>query len=277
MDSSRPPKRTNPRREAKGGQSEFKAPGRKDAYARLLSQHRSSAFTKFLEQYAKESSLLREDHGTNTLPQAQSDKMSIPQVSNHLSDSSDFSPSSLKDKGDESSLSLYMEKLSIQNAQQDSERKPGVSEKNRNAQRRDTATSQDGDIESGEELNSFGPNDSKKHQRQRKKNKDASKENQLKDISQFVENTQDKTNVNQLEQEDAKKTKNNNLPKQLQEGKPVALIAKCSGDSHNFKSPHDLKKLQKPTGTLEMTSDHGKECIWKILIENLYLSPVRDK
>uniref|UniRef100_A0A3Q3DQN5 DIS3-like exonuclease 2 n=1 Tax=Hippocampus comes TaxID=109280 RepID=A0A3Q3DQN5_HIPCM len=221
MDSSRPPKRTNPRREAKGGQSEFKAPGRKDAYARLLSQHRSSTFTKFLEQYAKESSLLREDNGPHTLLQAQSDKMSIPQgkrdlVPNHLSDSSDFSPSSLKDKGDESSLSLYMVKLSIQNAQQDSERKPGVSEKNRKAQRRDTATSQDGDIESGEELSSFGPNDSRKHQRQRKKNKDTSKETVSKDISQFVENTQDKANLNQLEQEDTKKTKNNNLPKQLE-------------------------------------------------------------
>ncbi|XP_051944055.1 DIS3-like exonuclease 2 isoform X1 [Hippocampus zosterae] len=251
MDSSRPPKRTNPRREAKGGQSEFKAPGRKDAYARLLSQHRSSTFTKFLEQYAKESSLLREDNGPHTLLQAQSDKMSIPQgkrdlVSNHLSDSSDFSPSSLKDKGDESSLSLYMVKLSIQNAQQDSENKPGVSEKNRKAQRRDTATSQDGDIESGEELSSFVPNDSRKQQRQRKKNKDASKENVSKDISHCVENTQDKANLNQLEQEDAKKTKNNNLPK-LQEGKPIALITKCSGDSHNFRSPHDLKKLQKPT------------------------------
>ncbi|XP_049603027.1 DIS3-like exonuclease 2 isoform X2 [Syngnathus scovelli] len=247
MDSSRQPKRVNPKREAKGSQSESKAPCRKDAYARLLSQHRSSTFTKFLEQYAKESSLPKEDNdGPTRLLQAQSDKMSIPQgkrdlMPNHLSDSSDFSPSSSKDKGDDSSLSMYMVKLSIQNAQNDSEKKPGVSEKHRKAQRRDTATSQDGDIESGEELSSSDPNDCKRQQRQRKNNKDTSKENLSKDISHFVENAQNKANVTQLEHEETKNKKNPS--KQMEEGKQKALASKCSGDSHDF------NKVQKPTAS----------------------------
>uniref|UniRef100_A0A672ZH87 DIS3-like exonuclease 2 n=1 Tax=Sphaeramia orbicularis TaxID=375764 RepID=A0A672ZH87_9TELE len=75
-------------------------------------------------------------------------------------------------RGEESSLSLYMEKRSIRNAQQDCERKQGVSDRQRRGQRRDTTTSHDGDIESGEELIALKPNDSKKHQKQHKKNKD---------------------------------------------------------------------------------------------------------
>ncbi|XP_077391765.1 DIS3-like exonuclease 2 [Festucalex cinctus] len=253
MDSSRQPNRANPKRDAQGSQSESKAPCRKDAYARLLSQNRSSTFTKFLEQYAKESSLPREDNGTNTVLQAQSDKMSIPQekrdlMPNNLSDSSDFSPSSLKDKGDESSLSLYMMKLSVQNAQHDSERKPGVSEKHRKGQRRDTATSQDGDIESGEELCSSGPNDSKKHHRQRKKTKDTSKDI-CKDGSRIVDSVQNKDSLNKLEQEGTKKTKKKYPPMQLEECKPKAVISKYSGDSPSSKSPHDINKLQKPTAS----------------------------
>nr|XP_061795351.1 DIS3-like exonuclease 2 [Nerophis lumbriciformis] len=245
MDSSRQPKRAIPKQEAKSSQSGSKAPSRKDAYARLLSQHRSSTFTKYLEQYAKDSSLIKEENGPNTLLKAQTDKPSTHQgkrdlMSYHLSD--DFSHSSLKDKGDESSLSLYMVKLSIQNAQHDSDRKPGVSEKHRNAQRRDTATSQDGDIESGEELNSLGQSDSKKHQRQRRKNKDSSKENSSRDSSQFVENVRIKTNLNKPEQEDPKKTKKINMPKQLQEGKPKDVVPAFSGDGQNCKSPHDLNK-----------------------------------
>ncbi|XP_077415346.1 DIS3-like exonuclease 2 isoform X2 [Vanacampus margaritifer] len=247
MDSSLQPKRANPKRETQGSQSESKAPCRKDAYAKLLSQHRSSTFTKFLEQYAKESSLPREDNGPSTVLQAQSDKMSIPQekkdlMPNNLSDSSD------KDKGDESSLSLYVMKLSIQNAQHDNERKPGVTEKHRKAQRRDTATSQDGDIESGEELNSSSPNDSKKHHRQRKKSKDTSKEIS-KDGSRIVDSVQQKESLNKLEQESTKKTKKKNPPMQLEECKPKAVIAKCSGDSPSSKSPHDFSKLQKPTAS----------------------------
>uniref|UniRef100_A0A672ZHB6 DIS3-like exonuclease 2 n=1 Tax=Sphaeramia orbicularis TaxID=375764 RepID=A0A672ZHB6_9TELE len=61
-----------------------------------------------------------------------------------------------------------MEKRSIRNAQQDCERKQGVSDRQRRGQRRDTTTSHDGDIESGEELIALKPNDSKKHQNKNK-------------------------------------------------------------------------------------------------------------
>ncbi|XP_061550801.1 DIS3-like exonuclease 2 isoform X1 [Phycodurus eques] len=250
MDSSRQPKRANQKQEAKSSPAESKAPRRKDAYARLLSRHRSSTFTKYLEQFAKASSLPMEDNGPSALLKGQSDKLSVPPLKrdlmpNHLSDSSDFSPSPLKDKGDESALSLYMVKLSLQNAEREGERKPGVSEKHRKAQRRDTATSQDGDIESGEELGPFCPNDSKKQQRQRKKTKDSSKENSSKDAGRFVENV-----LNKPEGEDIKKRKKKNLPKQSEEeGKPNVGVSKCSGDSHNPKSRQDFINPPKNTAS----------------------------
>lgn len=171
MDPPRQSKKANLNREPKRNQTQAGSPHLKDAYARLLSQHNSTKFSQYLEQYAQDISAQGEGLGTSSVLRAQSDRLNIPQrrgdqVTNHFSDSSDFSPSSLKSKGEERSLSLYMEKLNSRSAQQECERKQGVLER---GQRKDTTTSQDGDIESGEDAASLKPSHSKKQQ---KKNKD---------------------------------------------------------------------------------------------------------
>ncbi|XP_077580431.1 DIS3-like exonuclease 2 isoform X1 [Stigmatopora nigra] len=243
MESSRQSKRPTSKQEAKSNQIGSKAPGHKDAYARLLSQHGSSTFTKYLEQYGRNLSLPKEDIVLTTLVTDNRDKLTINQgkgdlIPYHPSDSGDFSSLSLKDNGDESPLSLYMVKLGVQNAQNDSECKPSVSEKGRNSQRRDTATSQDGDIESGEELNSLGLRDSQTQQHQRKKNtKDSRKENSSKDSSQFVVNVQ----TQKPEKEDMKETNKMSLPKQLDERMPRDAVPTISVDGQISKSPYDLK------------------------------------
>ncbi|XP_029971606.1 DIS3-like exonuclease 2 isoform X2 [Salarias fasciatus] len=168
-------------RDPKHGQSKVGSnPPQKDAYARLLSQHCSSRFTSYLEQCIKES-LQRDGSGPGPGLKAQSERLNIPQrqrdpVFNDLSDSSDFSPSSMKSRAEESSLALYMEKLNSLSVQDDCERKPGVTDRQRRGQRRDTTTSHDGDIESGEELGALTPTNAKKHQKQQKKTRDSSRE-----------------------------------------------------------------------------------------------------
>lgn len=225
MDSSRKPQKANPKREAKHSKNHSSTPPQKDAYARLLSQHCSSKFSTYLEQYAKESSLQTDGIGPSTLLKAHSARLNIPQhnrdqVPNDFSDSSDFSPSSMKSKGEESSLSMYMEKLSTRNAPQDYERKLGVSDRQRQGQRRDTTTSQDGDIESGEEFGSLGPNnDSKKHQRQQKKNKDTNRDATSKEIDSFDGQAEKKASTIRQEQEKIKKSKKKNQPRHTEEEK----------------------------------------------------------
>lgn len=256
MDSPRQSKKPNLNREPKRSQNQSGTPPQKDAYARLLSQHRSSKFSMYLEQYAKESSLQRDGPGPSTVVKAQSDKLNIPQrkrdqLPNDFSDSSDFSPSSMKSKGEESSLSLYMEKLSSRNAQQDCERKLGVSDRQRRGQRRDTTTSQDGDIESGEELGSLKPNDSKKHQRQQKKNKDANRDVTSKETDPVIGQSPlspNKASTNRQEQEKMKKSKKKNLPKHPEEEKGRDGMLKSGVDAHMSrpKSPHGKDKLQQP-------------------------------
>lgn len=247
MDSPRQPTKANLNREPKRSQNQPSTPPQKDAYARLLSQHNSSKFSLYLEQYAKETSFQWEGHGPSTLLRPQSDRLNIPQrkrdqVPNNFSDSSDFSPSSMKSKGDESSLSLYMEKLITRSAQQDCERKQGVSDRQRRGQRRDTATSQDGDIESGEELSSLKPSQSKKQQ---KKNKDS------KETDSFVGCPQSpkKASTSGPEQ----KSKKKNLPKNPEEdeSRQGALISGADAQMSRPKSPHGKdKKLQQPRGKL---------------------------
>lgn len=175
MDSSRQSKKGNENRKNDVQNQPHILP-QKDAYARLLSQHRSSKFNAYLEQFAKNTLGQNDSNGPNTsLPYVQSDGLPIAQRRDQLpsdfSDSSDFSPSSLKNKAAESSLALYMEKLRVGSGQPESETMPGVTERLRKGQRRDTTTSQDGDIESGEELIAF--NESKKSIKQHKKNKEA--------------------------------------------------------------------------------------------------------
>uniref|UniRef100_A0A7N6BLT9 DIS3-like exonuclease 2 n=1 Tax=Anabas testudineus TaxID=64144 RepID=A0A7N6BLT9_ANATE len=89
-------KKPNPNRETKRSQNQASLPPQKDAYARLLSQHRSSKFSSYLEQYANDLSLQREGSGPSTLLKAQSDRLNIPQrkrdqVANDFSDSTNDS------------------------------------------------------------------------------------------------------------------------------------------------------------------------------------------
>ncbi|XP_047446255.1 DIS3-like exonuclease 2 [Mugil cephalus] len=249
MDSPRQSKKPNVGREPKRGQNQSGIPPQKDAYARLLSQHRSPRFNQYLEQYAKDLSCPKEENGPSPPLRAQSEKMNIPQqkwdhASNDFSDSKDFSPSYMKSKGEESSLSLYMEKLSLRNAQQDYERKQGVSDKQRRGQRRDTTTSHDGDIESGEELGSFKPNETKKHQKQQKKKKDCNRNVASKDADSFVGRPQSpqKASASEQEHDKIKKSKKKNSPKHPEEG-----TVKSGVDAQVLrpKSPKD-KKLQQP-------------------------------
>ncbi|XP_044074661.1 DIS3-like exonuclease 2 isoform X2 [Siniperca chuatsi] len=265
MDSPRQSKKANLNREPKRSQNQSSTPPQKDAYARLLSQHCSSKFSLYLEQYAKDTLLQREGNGPSTLPKAVSDKLNIPQrkrdqVPNDFSDSSDFSPSSMKGKGEESSLSLYMEKLSTRSAQQDCERKQSVSDRQRRGQRRDTTTSQDGDIESGEELCSLKPSDSKKHQKpqQQKKNKDS------KETDSFVRRPQSpkKASTSGQEQEKMTKSKKRNLPNHPEEEKSQEGTFKSGLDTQMSrpKSPHgkDKKLLQSRASSANSPADKTK-------------------
>ncbi|XP_035861053.1 DIS3-like exonuclease 2 isoform X2 [Sander lucioperca] len=253
MDSPRQSKNRN--REPKRSQTQSSTPPQKDAYARLLSQHSSSKFSLYLEQYAKDTAFQREGNGPSTLLKAQSDRQNIPQrkrdqVPNDFSDSSDFSPSSMKSKGEESSLSLYMEKLSTRNAQQDCERKQGVSDRQRWGQRRDTATSHDGDVESGEELSTLKPNDLRKHQKQQKKSKDSNREVTSKETDSFVGHPQSpkKASTSGQEQEKMKKSKKKNLPKHPEEEKSREGTSKSGFDTQmspyasSANSPADKSK-----------------------------------
>lgn len=174
MDPPRQPRKANLNREPKRNQNHSGSPHLKDAYARLLSQHNGAKFSQYLEQYAHDTCAPREGVGTSTVLRAQSDRLNIPQrrgeqLPNHFSDSSDFSPSSLKSRGDERSLALHMEKLNSRGAQQESERKLGAQQR---GQRKDTTTSQDGDIESGEDAASLKPSQSKKQQKKSKDSKE---------------------------------------------------------------------------------------------------------
>nr|XP_020504890.1 DIS3-like exonuclease 2 [Labrus bergylta] len=248
MDSPRHTKNANLTREPKNNQKQPSAPRQKDAYARLLSQHSSSKFSQYLEQYARETYFEREGTGLNT--QAQSDRLNIPQRKRDqapcdFSDSSDFSPSSMKSKGEESSLSLYMEKLSSRSALQDCERKQGVSDRQQRGQRRDTATSQDGDIESGEELVSLKPNDLKKQQKQQKKSKGS------RETDSFAGHPQSPmtASTSGQEQEKTTKSKKKNPPKHQEENKGREEASKPEVDPQMTrpKSPHGRDKKTQQT------------------------------
>ncbi|MEQ2188070.1 hypothetical protein GOODEAATRI_011209 [Goodea atripinnis] len=181
MDSPRQSKKTKQNRDGKRIQNQSRAPPQKDAYARLLSQHRSGMFSSYLEQCAQDSLSQKEANDTSSALQVHSDR---PNAAQQRRDQglNDLSPSSLKNKRGESSLSLYIEKISIHNAQQECERKQGVSERQRRGQRRDTTTSQDGDIESGEEVACSRPNSAKKYQKPQRKKDDPHKNDDTRDI-----------------------------------------------------------------------------------------------
>ncbi|XP_019963076.2 DIS3-like exonuclease 2 [Paralichthys olivaceus] len=259
MDPPRQSKNAHMNREPKRKQDQTSTPPQKDAYARLLSQHRSSKFNSYLEQYSKDLSFQREGHLPSTLVKAQSDRLNIPQhkrdqMFNDFSDSSDFSPSSLKSKEEESSLSLHMERLSGHTAPQDCERKQDVTDRQRRGPRRDTTTSQDGDIESGEEFSSFTHNESKKQQ---KKNKDfvAFKEPNFDGRPQSPK----KAGTSGQEQEKMKKPKKKNLPQHPEEEKSPEVSGAYTYMSRP-KSPHgkDKKSQQSQASTTYTPADKSK-------------------
>uniref|UniRef100_A0A8C7NRI4 DIS3-like exonuclease 2 n=1 Tax=Oncorhynchus mykiss TaxID=8022 RepID=A0A8C7NRI4_ONCMY len=123
MDPPHQSKGGNRPRDGKRGPSQSTVPHQKDAYARLLSQHHSSKFRSYLDQYVQQQG---EERGPCEQRQglAYSEKQDIPQRKRdqafiECSDSSDFSPSPMKGKGgEESSLSLYMDKLNSRGAQE---------------------------------------------------------------------------------------------------------------------------------------------------------------
>lgn len=173
--------------ESKQNQHQSSTPPQKNAYARLLSQHNSSKFSLYLKQHMVDTTAQIEEVVPATLVSAQGDfqKVSLrkgEQGPSSCSDSAEFPPSAPKSRGEASSLSLYMQKLVTRNGQQDCERKQGVCERpqgvcerpqgvcerQQRGQRRDTTTSYDGDVESGEELHLLKCNQSKKQQKKNK-------------------------------------------------------------------------------------------------------------
>lgn len=148
MDSPQQPHNAKMNCEPKRSQTQPSAPPRKkDAYARHLSQHSSSKLSSYLEQYAMDVSLERDGQAPSALRLAQLEKLHLAQrkrdhMLSDFSDLSDFSPSYMMGRGDGSSPSFHP---LPRGAQPDFDSKP------RRGQRRNTATSQDGDIESGEE------------------------------------------------------------------------------------------------------------------------------
>lgn len=146
-------------------------PPQKNAYARLLSQHNSSKFSLYLQQHMADTMSQIEELMPSTLTKVQNDVQNVnvkkgEPVPCNLSDSTDDSP--LKGTGEASSVSLYLQKLVTRNGQQDCERKQAAAGRQQRGQRRDTTTSYDGDVESGEELHLLQCNQAKKQQKKHK-------------------------------------------------------------------------------------------------------------
>ncbi|XP_043989133.1 DIS3-like exonuclease 2 isoform X1 [Gambusia affinis] len=237
MDPAQQANKAKRNRGMRRSQNQSVTPPPKDAYARLLSQHRSSMFASYLAQYAQDSLTQKEANDSSASLQGHSDRLNLPQqkkdhVLIEFPDSSDFSLSSSKNKGEESSLSLYMEKLSSHCDQQDCERKPGVNERQRRDQRRDTTTSQDGDIESGEELACSRSNGPKKHQKQQKKT-DGPNKNAAPKAAEVYAGPQTPTmnaGASEQEQEKGRKSKKKTQPKKPEEEKNREAVLKLSAD-----------------------------------------------
>lgn len=173
MDPLQHSKKPNPIQESKRSQKKSTAP-KKDAYARLLREHRSSKFSSYLEQYAKDLSNRSDESSPNVCLPAPSPARNIPQsreeVAHDFSDSSDFSPCSLKNKVEESYLSPRMAKLNSRFASQESEGRRGVP-----AGDATTSMTREGDVVVSCELTSPTPGDSHKRDGQQRKKKDSSK------------------------------------------------------------------------------------------------------
>ncbi|KAM4727679.1 DIS3-like exonuclease 2 [Anableps anableps] len=262
MDSPQQSKKTKRNRGAKRAQNQSMTPPPKDAYARLLSQHRSSMFTLYLEQYAQDSLSQKEANDSSSALQAPSDRLNVSQqrrehVLIDSPDSRDFSPSSLKNKREESLLSLYMEKLNTHNDQQECERKPGVSERQRCGQRRDTTASWDGDIESGEELACSRPNSAKKQQKQQRK-KDEPNKNvgpNAAEVYAGLLTPPMKAGASEQEQEKGKKSKKKNQPKKTEEEKNREGVLKLSADPQTPRPKRNAIGINSPGEKIKNKAD----------------------
>ncbi|XP_041119989.1 DIS3-like exonuclease 2 [Polyodon spathula] len=155
MEHSRQAKGSNLSREFRRGQNHMAAP-QKDAYSRLLSEHHSSKFRSYLNQFAQQQQQIEESHGlavSDPIPdtsEARSwkgeNKMRKTGVRN------EYSTSPNKGAQTESTLSLYMEKLNErEEAGETLGVQQGMAVRQRHSKRKDTNTSQDGDVESGGE------------------------------------------------------------------------------------------------------------------------------
>ncbi|KAF7223023.1 DIS3-like exonuclease 2 isoform X1 [Nothobranchius furzeri] len=265
MDSPQKPKTANPKQEAKRCQNLPSTP-QKNAYARLLSQHHNSKFSLYLEEYAKQSSSQTKGNGSNSAPGAYNDRLNIPQhamdqVLTDFSDSSDFSPSSLKNKSEESSLSLYMEKINTRSPQQEVERKQGVSERQQRGPRRDTATSQDGDIESGEEFGVPKPSSSKKHQKQPRKKEGSHRNAAPRELESFAGSSPRlvKASTSAPEQEKTK-SKKKVQPKHPEEDKSRGGVLNSGADpqTSRHKASHNKDAKSQPHTASQTNSPAGK-------------------
>lgn len=229
----------------KQNQTQSTIPPQKNAYARLLSQHNSSKFSLYLKQHMTDAMPQIEELMPSTPIKVQSDVQNGTlntgdPVPSNCSDSADVSPSALKHKGEASSLSLYMQKLVTRNNQQDCERKQGMPGRPQRGQRRDTTTSYDGDVESGEELHLLKCNQSKKQQ---KKNKDCQEADALFGPPQSPK----KASATGQEQKTTKSKKKN--PKDPEEDTSRQGILKPGADTQMSRHGKD-NKLQQTRGNL---------------------------
>ncbi|KAJ8356814.1 hypothetical protein SKAU_G00196080 [Synaphobranchus kaupii] len=140
MEPRRQVKDSNPSRDPRRGQTHAGVP-QKDAYARLLSQHHSSKFRSYRDQFAQQLQL--DQNGTEASFDLQDLELNSGCQAATGSEA-------------ESCLALYMEKLNERGGPAEAPRgkhqqQAAVAGRQHRGERRDTNTSQDGDVESGEE------------------------------------------------------------------------------------------------------------------------------
>uniref|UniRef100_A0A8C5GA03 RNB domain-containing protein n=1 Tax=Gouania willdenowi TaxID=441366 RepID=A0A8C5GA03_GOUWI len=159
-------------------QHQANASQEKDAYAKLVSQHHSSKFSSYLKKHSKEGGVQNEEIGPGLETRGQSESLEIPQrnrdqILEDFSDSSDFSPSSMKTKAEASLLPVHLDKLSIAGSKNNSEMKQGAQDWKPRGPRRDTATSRDGGHRVRRGARFFQSPHTKEHRKQQRKNKNA--------------------------------------------------------------------------------------------------------
>ncbi|XP_036410600.1 DIS3-like exonuclease 2 [Megalops cyprinoides] len=153
MEPRRQAKGSNPSRDARRGQNVSGAP-QKDAYARLLSQHHSSRFRSFRDQFVQQQLQLQaEENGS----EACLEQLDSNWKKRHQAESGSPAPyerpaSPAKARETGSCVALYLEKVGERGGPAESPwPKLAADGRRQRGERRDTNTSQDGDVESAEE------------------------------------------------------------------------------------------------------------------------------